>query len=167
VLTTQAGRCDVMLVLIGPRWATLADSAGVRLLDRPHDWVRLEIETALRAGNRVIPVLLGDATMLPSADHLPASIAVLAGMQFLRVEESRIGAGLEALTAMLLTLFPGLEPAADTAAPAVQAASAVLAAPAAPAVRQTAKASRGGVSVNVGGDVAGHGVQITGAAPEA
>ncbi|SCF62074.1 toll/interleukin-1 receptor domain-containing protein [Streptomyces sp. Ncost-T10-10d] len=94
ILRRQAAECELMCVLIGPGWLDARSENGVRLLDRAHDWVRLEIATALRAGNRVVPVLLGDATMLPDASALPAEIAELARLQFLRVPETHLPDGL-------------------------------------------------------------------------
>ncbi|MFE4333405.1 toll/interleukin-1 receptor domain-containing protein [Streptomyces sp. NPDC056831] len=105
ILRRQAAECELMCVLIGPGWLDARGEDGVRLLDRAHDWVRLEIATALRAGNRVVPVLLGDATILPDASALPAEIAELARLQFLRVPETHLPDGLahlgDALTALL------------------------------------------------------------------
>ncbi|MDH2390588.1 toll/interleukin-1 receptor domain-containing protein [Streptomyces sp. HNM0663] len=125
ILRRQAAECELMCVLIGPGWLDARGEDGVRLLDRAHDWVRLEIATALRAGNRVVPVLLGDATMLPDASALPAEIAELARLQFLRVPETHLPDGLEhlgdAVTALLSDTDPdpanerghGRAPAAD------------------------------------------------------
>ncbi|MFF9213501.1 MULTISPECIES: toll/interleukin-1 receptor domain-containing protein [unclassified Streptomyces] len=105
ILRRQAAECELMCVLIGPGWLDARGEDGVRLLDRPHDWVRVEIATALRAGNRVVPVLLGDTTMLPDAAALPAEIAELARLQFLRVPETHLPDGLrhlgDAVTALL------------------------------------------------------------------
>ncbi|MEU2506398.1 toll/interleukin-1 receptor domain-containing protein [Streptomyces sp. NPDC007863] len=94
ILRRQAAECELMCVLIGPGWLDARGEDGVRLLDRAHDWVRLEIATALRAGNRVVPVLLGDATMLPDASALPAEITELGRLQFLRVPETHLPDGL-------------------------------------------------------------------------
>ena len=54
---------DVVLAIIGPRWAAAADDRARRsLLDRTdEDLVRLEIETAFTHGAIVIPVLVDDA----------------------------------------------------------------------------------------------------------
>ncbi|MEU6589882.1 toll/interleukin-1 receptor domain-containing protein [Streptomyces sp. NPDC046881] len=105
ILRRQAAECELMCVLIGPGWLDARGEDGVRLLDRPHDWVRVEIATALQAGNRVVPVLLGDATMLPEVSALPAEIAELARLQFLRVPETHLPDGLrhlgDAVTALL------------------------------------------------------------------
>ncbi|MET8560871.1 toll/interleukin-1 receptor domain-containing protein [Streptomyces flaveolus] len=115
ILRRQAAECELMCVLIGPGWLDARGEDGVRLLDRAHDWVRLEIATALRAGNRVVPVLLGDATMLPDASALPAEIAELARLQFLRVAETHLPDGLEHLGDALIALLPdtGTGPAAE------------------------------------------------------
>ena len=68
--------CAVALVLIGPTWIRATDAQGRRRLDDPSDFVRVEIETALARDLRVIPVLVGHASM-PGADALPNSIAEL------------------------------------------------------------------------------------------
>src|SRR5262249_36376020 len=38
----EVSRCDVMLVLIGPRWLSASDEAGQRRLDDPGDFTRVE-----------------------------------------------------------------------------------------------------------------------------
>lgn len=49
----------VVLVLIGKKWFTEQDEWGMRRLDQPQDWVRLEIETALgKADGLTIPVVV-------------------------------------------------------------------------------------------------------------
>lgn len=122
ILRRQAAECKVMLVLIGAAWSDVRDGAGGRLLDRQDDWVRLEIATALRAGNRVIPVLLGDTVMLPAPVALPDDIAALAQLQFLRVPETHLDDGLNNLVAGVSQMLPQL--AARIAAPPTPAAPA-------------------------------------------
>ncbi|MFI0980873.1 toll/interleukin-1 receptor domain-containing protein [Streptomyces sp. NPDC021093] len=107
ILLSQAAECKLMCVLIGPGWLDARGEDGVRLLDRAHDWVRLEIATALRAGNRVVPVLLGDATMLPDASVLPVEMAELGRLQFLRVPETHLPDGLQHLGDALTALLSG------------------------------------------------------------
>lgn len=109
ILRRQAAECELMCVLIGPGWLDARGEDGERLLDRAHDWVRLEIATALRAGNRVVPVLLGDATMLPDASALPAEIAELGRLQFLRVPETHLRDGLTHLGDAVAALLAGTE----------------------------------------------------------
>jgi hypothetical protein len=64
--------CDVLLVVIGPKWL----SASVRRLDKPNDFVRVEIETALARDIRVVPVLI-DGARMPQAEDLPESLRPL------------------------------------------------------------------------------------------
>jgi hypothetical protein len=73
-INQAVGGCDVLLAVIGPRWATLADDEGHPRLADPEDFVRLEVETALRRRDvTVIPVLVGGAHM-PDPDVLPGSV---------------------------------------------------------------------------------------------
>jgi hypothetical protein len=71
--------CSVLLALIGPRWLA-EDGAAGRRLDDPQDWVRLEIEAAMKRGVRIIPVLVDGASM-PSAGELPPSLRTLVRKQ--------------------------------------------------------------------------------------
>jgi hypothetical protein len=68
--------CQVLLAVIGPTWLNIAAKTGTRRLDDPHDFVRLEIETALKRNIPVIPVLVGKAAM-PEPDQLPDSLQPL------------------------------------------------------------------------------------------
>ncbi|MEU3842572.1 toll/interleukin-1 receptor domain-containing protein [Streptomyces sp. NPDC028635] len=140
ILRRQAAECELMCVLIGPGWLDARGEDGGRLLDRAHDWVRVEIATALRAGNRVVPVLLGDATMLPDASALPAEIAELARLQFLRVPETHLPDGLQHLGDAVTGLLSGTG-TGPTAEPGN--APAPAAAPE-PTVTMTAHVSGGG-----------------------
>jgi TIR domain len=69
--------CGVFLTIIGPSWATISNSDGVRRLEDPSDFVALEVASALRREVPVIPVLVHDAKM-PSATLLPESLKGLA-----------------------------------------------------------------------------------------
>src|SRR5688572_10834401 len=69
--------CDALIVLIGKRWLSIADGSGARRLDDPHDYVRLEIATALERNIRVIPVLVNRAEM-PAQSDLPQAVSALA-----------------------------------------------------------------------------------------
>jgi hypothetical protein len=111
ILKTQAVACPVMLVLIGDGWLGAQDSTGARMIDREHEWVRLEIRTALESGNRVIPILLGDGTLLPTAQQLPADIASMADLQALRIPHSAVDSGLDQLLTVLGIMLPRLAPA--------------------------------------------------------
>jgi TIR domain len=65
--------CGVLLAVIGPTWASSLDSDGLRRLDNPNDFVRLEIATALSRDIPVIPVLVRGAKM-PRQDNLPPNL---------------------------------------------------------------------------------------------
>jgi hypothetical protein len=69
VIAQAVDRCEVLLAVIGADWSTAR-------LSESDDLVRIEIETALRRGIRVIPVLVDEARMPPTAE-LPASLAAL------------------------------------------------------------------------------------------
>ena len=60
-------KCDVVLVVIGRKWATCQDASGSRRLDHPSDYVRREVAAALRLGKRLIPVLVENATLVKDA----------------------------------------------------------------------------------------------------
>lgn len=69
-LDAQVKRCTAMLVVIGKTWLTCTDDRGRRRLDDPNDFVRLEIESALRQKKLVVPLLVNGAVM-PHSDDLP------------------------------------------------------------------------------------------------
>lgn len=74
VLNSQVAACDVLLAVIGPRWA---DLLAARQED-PDDFVVIEIKAALSdRDKRVIPVLVGGAS-IPRSDILPEPIRQLA-----------------------------------------------------------------------------------------
>jgi hypothetical protein len=77
---------DVALVVIGPQWLSVSAGFAQRRLDDPADFVRVEIETALRLGVAVIPVLVGGAT-LPPARRLPESLRPLLRQNGLAVRQ--------------------------------------------------------------------------------
>jgi hypothetical protein len=69
--------CDLMLVLIGKHWSDIKDERGRARLEDPRDFVRLEIETALKRDITVTPVLVQGAHM-PTPQQLPSEISNLA-----------------------------------------------------------------------------------------
>jgi WD40 repeat protein len=60
---------DIMIAVVGPKWLGSGKQARVGM-HRENDWVRLEIETALRRNTLVIPVLV-DGAQMPDASDLP------------------------------------------------------------------------------------------------
>lgn len=78
VLDKALTAADVVLVIIGQSWSLIADAAGKRRLADPTDFVRIEVETALKRKDvTVIPVLVDGANM-PTADSLPPGLKDLA-----------------------------------------------------------------------------------------
>jgi hypothetical protein len=55
VVREAVDKADVVLAVIGPAWLTSADETGARRIDKPGDWVALEIGTALRHGRHPCP----------------------------------------------------------------------------------------------------------------
>ena len=95
-IESRVAQCSVMIVLIGNVWLSAKDHAGQRRLDLSRDWVRQEIEVALRRDIPIIPVRIQGAPM-PSEDELPPSIADLTGFQSAEVTDSRWAFDLEQL----------------------------------------------------------------------
>lgn len=87
-ITRAVGSCDVVLVLIGDEWLTIADEDGRRRLDDPDDFVRLEVQAALTRNVRVIPILV-DGARMPRADELPESLGKLGRRQALEFSPAR------------------------------------------------------------------------------
>ena len=87
-IESRVSQCSVMIVLIGNAWSSAKDPRGQRRLDLPKDWVRQEIEAAIRRDIPIIPVRVQGAPM-PSEDELPPSIAELTGFQSAEVTDSR------------------------------------------------------------------------------
>jgi len=114
---------SVMLVVIGPQWLA-AHTDGKRRIDRDNDFVRLEIEAGLSLDLRIIPVLVGGASM-PSADELPASIKPLARRQAHEITDRRWDYDVDQLFAVM-DKIPGVaaRKRAQASAPAAPAAPA-------------------------------------------
>lgn len=88
VIEREVGCCSVLIAIIGKEWLNSTDVAGRRRLDKPEDYVRLEIATALERNIRVIPVLVQGASM-PYSQELPESLAKLARRQAIELSSAR------------------------------------------------------------------------------
>lgn len=102
----KVSSAEVVLVLIGERWATIEDEHRRRRIDDPEDWVRLEIATALAQHTLVIPVLIEGASMPRDAD-LPEPLQALARHHFLPLSDGRFDADVAMLIKVLRTKLPG------------------------------------------------------------
>jgi hypothetical protein len=84
-LESAVGSCRVLLAVIGPGWADARDAKGRRRLDDPDDFVRMEIESALRNPQvLVIPVLI-DGAVMPRTEELPVELAQLGMNQAIEI----------------------------------------------------------------------------------
>jgi uncharacterized membrane protein YhaH (DUF805 family) len=87
-LNERVNACQAFIAVIGPNWASVTDAAGRRRLDSPDDYVRLEIEAALKRDIRVIPVLV-DGAQMPAAMELPPSLRPLTHRQAIELSHAR------------------------------------------------------------------------------
>jgi hypothetical protein len=92
-LRDRVGASDALLVVIGQNWLSSR-------LDDPDDHVRIEIETALARGIRVIPVLVDGATM-PRPDALPDTLKALTSRQPFEISAADFNADTDRLAETL------------------------------------------------------------------
>ena len=104
MLESQVAQCDALLAVIGHGWLNATDERGSRRLDDPNDFVRIEIESALKQGKRVIPVLVHEARM-PRPDELPEAIRPLATRNAVRLTHERFRADTQGLVKALQQTF--------------------------------------------------------------
>ncbi len=87
-LQKAVSSCEVLLAMIGPEWATVTGKSGKPRIEDPADWVRTEIAAALKRKIRVIPVLVGGASV-PTIDLLPDDLDALAQRQAHELTDKR------------------------------------------------------------------------------
>ena len=108
VIEEKISQCDVLLAVIGERWLTITGVNGSRRLDMADDFVRLEIAKALERGVRVIPVLVGGATM-PHQDDLPNDLRPLSFHQAMDLRDAHFHADAEQLMDELNKTVPSIK----------------------------------------------------------
>jgi CHASE2 domain-containing sensor protein len=96
IIEHNIGRCDVVVCVIGPSWLTLAGADGMPRIRSERDVVRREVAAALKLRKRLIPVLVGGAS-LPDRAALPPDIAALCDTNVLTVSDRQLGAGSDQL----------------------------------------------------------------------
>jgi len=107
VIEEKVSQCDVLLAVIGERWLTITGADGSRRLDMAGDFVRLEITKALERGVRVIPVLVGGATV-PHVDDLPNDLRPLSVHQAMDLRDAHFHADAEQLMNELKKAVPSI-----------------------------------------------------------
>jgi hypothetical protein len=108
VIDEKLRQSDALLAIIGEQWLTIAAADGRRRLDAPGDFVRMEIAKALERKVRVIPVLVGGATM-PRQEDLPAELRPLALHQAMDLRDAHFHADADLLINLLDKAVPGLD----------------------------------------------------------
>ena len=88
LIEDAVGQCDILLAVIGKRWATR--------LDNPDDFVRLEISAALARNIGVTPVLVDGMTM-PNEDDLPSIVQPITRRNAFEIRNSRFNYDLDHL----------------------------------------------------------------------
>lgn len=88
ILNEAVAKCNVFLAVIGDHWLNTQDENGLRRLDNPDDFVRIEIEAALSRNISVIPVLTGLAK-IPRTQDLPSTLHELSRRQATEVRAGR------------------------------------------------------------------------------
>lgn len=81
IIQKNLKKTTLMIVTIGKKWLSVVDEHYRRRIDLPNDWVRKEVEFALRTKIKIVPLLLG--TSMPKEEALPASLKKLASFQAL------------------------------------------------------------------------------------
>jgi hypothetical protein len=71
-LDVKVSECKALLAIIGSTWVACRDEADRKRLDDPDDFVRVEIESALKRDIPVIPLLVQGAQMPEEMDLPPA-----------------------------------------------------------------------------------------------
>jgi hypothetical protein len=107
VLHRAIAASDVLLVVIGRRWAGASAGGHASRLYEPNDWVRTEIESAFAQSKHVVPVLVGGARM-PDPASLPASIRALAQVQAAAMSDRHWADDIAGLADHLAGLVPAL-----------------------------------------------------------
>ncbi|MCU7872614.1 MAG: toll/interleukin-1 receptor domain-containing protein [Candidatus Thiodiazotropha sp. (ex Lucinoma borealis)] len=102
VIQNNIKDCDLVLAVIGPNW--LGDNLNdQRRIDNPDDFVRIEIEFALKGKTPIWPITIRN-TNPPRPDALPDSIKALSLRQAIDLSDTRWNKDVEGLINSIDTL---------------------------------------------------------------
>lgn len=137
VIREQVRTCDILLVVIGPRWMELLQKRK----EAGDDFVVVEIQTALENGKRLIPVLVLGADM-PQAENLPARIRDLARKNAVVLRHDRFRSDCQSLIDAIKKLPMGTDKSAAPTPTLVADRELAYSAPLESAPKKVAKKSR-------------------------
>lgn len=100
ILESTLVACKALVVVIGPTWVSARDDQNNQRLFAHNDYVRQEIEVALRRNISIYPVLVSNAPM-PQAAELPDSIKDLARRQAIVISDHYFEDGVSRLMGSL------------------------------------------------------------------
>jgi len=84
-LRSEVTACDALIVVIGPNWLDLLDE---HTNDPEEDFVRFEIEMAIKLNKQIVPILIKDAS-LPPKERLPESLRPILKSQAAQLKADR------------------------------------------------------------------------------
>jgi len=105
VLEKALSTCSVLIAVVGPNWLGRVD--GLSRLHQPNDWVRQELEAALKRGIWVQPILVGNASM-PSSKDVPDSLVSFTKIQAVKMSDRSWERDLDRLVKLLNRRIPSL-----------------------------------------------------------
>src|SRR5262245_31070457 len=95
--------CRLVIAMIGVNWLGLDRESGRRRIDNPLDFLRLELEMALKHGVPILPVLVDSAAM-PQRRDLPQSIVGVVDRQPILLRDETFGVDYAALEKRVIEL---------------------------------------------------------------
>jgi len=99
---------DIFISLIGSKWLKYLKAS-----ENEVDYVRDEIEYAIKKNIPIVPVLIGEKVSMPQESQLPRSISNLSFFNAFKFNKSSIEDTLESLSGHLLLLYSRFEVKAD------------------------------------------------------
>ena len=102
----KVASCDALIAVIGKNWLARNEDNEHSRLDNPDDFVRLEIEHALRRNILLIPALVEGAEM-PKVEDLPAPLGEFSQRQAVELSDRDFQHGVDKIIAALKK-FPAL-----------------------------------------------------------
>ena len=108
IIGEQVAQCDIMLAIIGKGWVSATDDDGQPRLNNAEDFVRIEIESALRLDKLIIPILI-NKTDMPRAKDLPDSLRPLALRHAVRLTQERVRSDMQGIVKAVAKALSDIE----------------------------------------------------------